>query len=121
MRYFRTMKRIVYLLSILCWLGCRPEATKPPPVLISEEKMILMLTEIHLAEGKVSKLNLRSVDSSKKAYNALEARIMKKYATDTSVYRQSYRYYLARPEAFNEMYKKVVQALEAKEKSGNLN
>ena len=61
------------------------------------------------------------VDSSKKVFANMEARIMKKYQTDTLTYRQSYRYYMANPERFNEIYKKVIQSLEAREKSGKLN
>lgn len=111
------MKQIVIFL-LLTITACSPAAVKKPSDLIEEGKMIKILADIHLAEGRVSKLNLQSNDSSQMIYQVLEKRIFKKYQIDTTAYRQSYRYYLSQPDDFNEIYKKVVKDLEAREKSG---
>lgn len=79
-----------------------------------------VLTDIHIAEARVSTLSLRSLDSSLLVFNRLEKQIWKKHAIDTSVYRASYNYYVERPDDLNAIYKIVNEKIEKREKKKNI-
>ena len=101
----------------LLWLlfACGPNAengTERPDNLVDEDRMVAILTEVHLNEAKVGKLNLRSSDSSNLVYKRLERQLLKKYDVDTSAYSRSYIYYASHPEAMERLYKRVVEKLQ---------
>ncbi len=112
------MTRPISLLTIaLLWLffSCGPNqdnGTDRPDNLVDEDKMVAILTEIHLTEAKVSKLNLRSIDSSNLVYKRLERQLLRKYNVDTSAYSRSYIYYASHPEAMERVYKRIVEKLQ---------
>lgn len=112
------MTRPIYLLLPgLLWLllACGPNAengTDRPDNLVDEDKMVAILTEVHLNEAKVAKLILRSSDSSNLVYKQLERQLLKKYDVDTSAYSKSYIYYASHPEAMQRVYKRVVDKLQ---------
>ncbi|WP_229201705.1 DUF4296 domain-containing protein [Arsenicibacter rosenii] len=89
-----------------------------PDNLIPPDKMADVLTEIHLAESRVSRLNLRSLDSSNLVYQRLEGQIFKKFAVDTSAYRKSYAYYSSHPVELEGVYKQVTEKLQKKIDAG---
>ncbi len=105
------MKTKVTLLALL-WalLACTDDADRPDG-LIPPEKMVLILRDVHLGEQQVSQLGLRSQDSSLVVFQTLERRIYKKYGYDTAAYRRSYLYYAARPEAYQQIYRAVIDSL----------
>ena len=92
----------------------------PPGDLIPQEKMAEILTEIHVAEARVTHLQLRSQDSSIFVYDKLQKMIWKKNKVDTSLYRKSYTYYTSHPGLLAEIYDKVEENLEVREKKKNI-
>lgn len=101
----------------LLWLlfACGPNqenGTDRPDNLVDEDKMVAILTEIHLTEAKVSKINLRSSDSSNLVYKQLERQLLRKYGVDTSAYSKSYIYYASHPEAMERIYRRIVDKLQ---------
>ncbi len=92
---------VSYLSSLLCVVGlltaCTDLDEKQPDNLIPESKMAAVLTDIHLAEARVSRLGLGSLDSSTLVYKRLEKQIFQKHKVDTSAYSKSYQYYSASP------------------------
>lgn len=73
-----------------------------------------ILTEVHLAEARISRVNLRSVDSSQIAYKHLEDKIFKKFGVDTATYRKSYIFYSSHPANMEAIYKQVTEKLQKK-------
>lgn len=108
------MKQIILLLSVLV-LACG--SSEKPENLLPEEKMVDILTEVHLAESKISNMHLGGYDSSMVIYNYLEKKILKKYATDTGAYHASYHYYVKETEKYAEIYKQVQERLEKAQKT----
>ena len=112
-------------LIILLWLpvslmaGCSSEE-KVPTDIISEAKMSDVLTEIHIAEARISKLQLRSIDSSIILFNKIKDDIWKKYKMDSLSYQTSYDYYVTHPKQMKTIYSKVTENLEKREKSKNI-
>ncbi|MBC8153645.1 MAG: DUF4296 domain-containing protein, partial [Bacteroidetes bacterium] len=107
----------LWLLACLLTWACQPpgnDRTLQPDNLIPADKMAQILTEVHLAESRVSKLGLSASDSSAMVYKRLERQIHKKLNVDTAAYNRSYTYYAANPAKLEAIYKEVVKNLEQK-------
>lgn len=113
---FLSMLGIVFLLF---GFGCTSD-DKPPKDTLSQEQMASILTDIHIAESRVTRLQLRSLDSSLMIFDKLKADIWKKYKVDTLVYRNSYSYYMTHPNQMSQIYEKVNKKIERREKSKNI-
>ncbi|QRR04273.1 DUF4296 domain-containing protein [Dyadobacter sandarakinus] len=109
----------LYALPALLLAGCGGDNTLPANTL-SEEQMSNILADIHLAESRVNRLQLRSLDSSLMLFNRLKSDIWKKYKVDTLAYRESYNYYMTHPEVMTRIYEKVGKKIEQREKSSNI-
>lgn len=112
MPHFRPYRLLVWFLSLLGLLtAC--ETDSQPDNLIDTSKMASILTDVHLAESRVSRLGMGSVDSSNLVYKRLESRILRKHGVDTSTYETSYVYYSSHPREMEIIYKQVVAKLES--------
>lgn len=109
------MRTILWMLGLVI-LSCSKKVEIPNDVM-DKEKMAAILTEIHLAEARVAKFNLRSMDSSVVVFNKLQQEIWKKYETDSSYYKKSYAFYATHPEILNEVYQIVKENLEMTDSS----
>lgn len=98
------------------WLAtaCTNPTDRKPDGLIDEGKMASILTEVHIAEARVGRLSLTSIDSSQMAYKHLETKIFKKFGVDTSAYRKSYIFYSSHPADMEVIYKQVTDNLQKK-------
>ncbi|WP_082217469.1 DUF4296 domain-containing protein [Dyadobacter psychrophilus] len=110
---------IRFLIVMLLFTGCVTDEKQPEDTM-SEEQMATILTDIHLAESRVNRLQLRSLDSSLMIFNQLKSDIWKKYKVDTVAYRKSYDYYMTRPEMMTRIYEKVNKNVEIREKTNNI-
>jgi hypothetical protein len=105
--------RQLWSLLLLSWLltACTAPEDERPDNLLSEDQMANILTEVHLAEARVSRLSLRSIDSSNLAYKHLESQIFKRFNVDTAAYRKSYIFYSSHPADMEVIYKQVTEKL----------
>lgn len=78
--------------------------------------MASILTEVHLAEARVSKMAVGSADTSALLFKRLHTNTLTKYDVDTASYTQSFVYYSARPEKLAKIYEQVLDKLKAIEK-----
>ena len=101
---------------IMLMTACRNPTVEAPKNLIPEDKMAQILTEIHLAEARVTKLNRISQDTNRLIYKHLEKQIFQKFKVDTAVYSTSYTYYASNPEQFAAIYKQVTKKLQQRKK-----
>lgn len=115
------MRRNLFLTclrSLLPMIGllaaCTDLDDKQPDNLIPESQMAAVLTEIHLAEARVSRLGLGSMDSSNMVYKRLERQIFQKFKVDTSAYSKSYVYYSSHPLQMEAIYKQITENLKKK-------
>jgi hypothetical protein len=105
-----------YLFVFLFLLGCKFKLDQQPDNLVSKDKMIAILAEIHMTEGKINNLNIQSSDTTQFIYRKMEAEIFKKNKVDTADYYKTYKYYLVNAEEFSDMYKDVVKIIKAQNK-----
>ena len=82
--------------------------------------MASILADIHVAESRVTKLQLKSLDSSLMIFGKLKADIWKKYKVDTLNYRNSYSFYMTHPKQMAEIYEKVNKKIEVREKTKSI-
>ncbi|GAB4014855.1 DUF4296 domain-containing protein [Spirosoma koreense] len=106
----------LWSLLVGMWLAvaCTAPEDQRPDGLIEEAKMANILTEVHLAEARISRLGLSSIDSSNIAYKHLETQIFKKFGVDTASYRKSYIFYSSHPKMMETIYKQVTEKLSSK-------
>ena len=106
----------LWSLLLTGWLVvcCTAPEDKKPEGLFAKERMVDILTEVHLAEARVTKLNLGDLDSSKIAYKHLESKILQKFKVDTAAYRSSYIFYASHPRDMEAIYLQVTKNLEKK-------
>ncbi|UZD22550.1 DUF4296 domain-containing protein [Algoriphagus halophytocola] len=109
------MKRLL-IPFVCCLLLGSCESSKRPEGLLSEDKMVNVLIDIHLTEGIVSSLPV-AYDSSKVLYSLLEKDILKKHQVEDSVFTQSMLYYLQDPSNMEDIYARVVDSLVVRESS----
>jgi hypothetical protein len=109
-----------YLVVLLNLLGCGSEET-PPRDLVPEDKMAAILADVHLAEARVSRMQLQSLDSSKLVFNQLQQQIWKKHQVDTLRYKESYAFYTTHPQYMTRIYDQVLKKIEIREKKNNIN
>ncbi len=112
MSFLKSLLHTVWLLVLCTGLSCSTGSGKEPENLIDEDKMVKVLTDVHLAEAKISKLGLRTSDSSTIVYKRLERDIFRKWAVDTAAYTQSYIYYSSDPEKLTRIYEQVTKNLQ---------
>ncbi|ARK11556.1 DUF4296 domain-containing protein [Fibrivirga algicola] len=104
----------VWLCLSLLLVQCNSGSTElgaEPANLVDEEKMANILTEIHLAEARVSKMAIPSTDTSTLLFKRLQSQTLKKFDVDTASYTKSFIYYSARPAKLAKIYEQVVEKL----------
>jgi hypothetical protein len=102
--------RTLAIILTLTALGCK----STPKGVLSEEKMIEVLTEIHIAEGRLKTVNIFS-DSAKKMAPVLYHQIYQEQQVTAEEFKKSYDYYQQNPKQFEAMIDKVIIELSKKE------
>lgn len=99
------------LLSLWLLVACTTPEDAQPDNLIPETQMATILTQIHIAESRVSRIGLTTSDSSNVVYKRLEKQIFRQLQVDTSAYTKSYIYYSSHPRQMETIYKQVAENL----------
>ena len=107
------MKSRIFLLIFLL-TAC--DSNDKPEDLIAEDKMGMVLAEIHLLESQVNDLHLGNGDSSLVVYQKLKVDLLKRYGLDSAKFNKSHKYYIMNPELLKNVYVKVKSNLEIKKK-----
>lgn len=105
--------RIIVLFIVLVSCG----GNEKPEDLLSEDKMVEILVDIHLAEGFVQSLSI-PYDSSKVLYPILERQIFEKHGIADSVYINSLEHYLLDAAKMEYLYERTIDSLTIREKIG---
>lgn len=107
------MKRILILfLLLISAAGCDPDAV--PSGVLSEDKMVNVLIDIQLTEGKVSALPI-PYDSSQVLYSLMEKDIFLKHGVEDSVFVNSMLFYLEDAKKMDRIYSRVIDSLVVRE------
>ncbi len=107
-RFFQYLSK---LLSLWLLAACTAPEDAQPDNLIPETRMADILTQIHIAEARVSRIGLATSDSSNIVYKRLEKQIFRQLKVDTSAYTKSYIHYSSHPRQMERIYKLVTENL----------
>lgn len=108
----------IFILLSFCLLSLAScNSSNKPAALLSKDKMVEVLIDVHLTEGLSSAMPV-SFDSSRVLYNLLEKDVFLKHAVSDSVFTQSMLYYLRDPADMEQIYSRVVDSLMVRESSG---
>lgn len=107
-------RSVVVLLSFILLFGLSQCSEKKPEKVLSEAEMVAILTDIYLAEEKVSRLSIR-YDSMKAVFPYFESRIYEKFGVSDSLLTRSFQYYLQHPDKLDGIYTAVIDSLNLKE------
>ena len=83
-----------------------------PENLLDQDRMVNIMTDIHLIEAEINNIHLQHQDSSVFMYQKLKVKMLKKYNTDTSVFNASFKYYVLNPDKMKPIYAEVKKKLE---------
>lgn len=104
------------LILIVWMLGACGESRVPDGVL-SEDKMVEVLIDIHMAEGYVSSFPIH-YDSSRRLYPLFETEVFRKHQVPDSVFVESLVYYMRDTRLMNRIYARTIDSLSVIEKIG---
>ncbi len=114
----KLVKKYIYglFLAILV-VSCSTPKVEIPKMVIDKEKMVSILTDLHLAEA-AGTLNFTNKDTSKLIAANYNEFIFKNHNTTKVEFMKSYNYYVSHPEELNSVYDGVL--MELSKMQGNL-
>lgn len=107
----RTKKNFFILLIALAFFSCSKPPVEKPENLIREDKMIDMLTDIHLAEASFNNRRHRDSLVMKSSSADFYYSILNKYQVPDSVFEKSFVFYASQPRKFEKMYRQTMNKL----------
>lgn len=104
--------RIILLVFALTACG----SDDKPNDLIAEDKMAVILSDIHVLESQVNDMHIVNTDTALLVYQKLKVKTLKQYGIDSVNFNRSLRYYIANPAYLKDIYVNVKKLLEEKKK-----
>ena len=88
-----------------------------PKGIIERDKMVNLIVDVHIIDGTIYNINEPTSDSLYKYGNDRYNKLFKSYQTDSTQFKNSFKYYSKQPEVMLEMYTDVNARLQAKNDS----
>ena len=95
------------LLTFFIITSCDSEINED---IVSKEKMVKILIDMHLAEEAIENLSYDK-DTLEALFARKEQEILKKYSISEELYRKSYSYYFFEPEELDKVYAVMLDSL----------
>ena len=108
---------LLFFSALLFLFACK--WAKTPDGILPEDKMINVMTAIHIVDGSLYNLNAPNTDSLYKYGYGRYVMLFKRYHTDSAQFKTSLRYYTKHPDQLEAMYNQIVKNLQDKADSVN--
>jgi Na+/phosphate symporter len=96
-------------LFVLCTsCGTEEKQTEIPPNILPKEKMVQVITDVHIAEAEA---NLRTLPDSTSKETISFQKIFEKNSISKQQYEESLTFYVDHPKLLNEIYEEVLNEL----------
>jgi len=105
------MKKVLLLFFTIVLTSCSKKQVVVPEDVISRDTMIVILSEIHLAEASIQVLSVDMNDSTQNAAYGLYRYIFQKHKITDADFKRSFDFYQSNPAYFHEMYNDVITRL----------
>nr|WP_262914622.1 DUF4296 domain-containing protein [Pontibacter vulgaris] len=100
-------------------LGCQKQTPKPPENLVTKEKMVQILADVHEAEARIeSKMNYP--DTAMMTFNHAQKLILKKHGVSEKKFRDTYDYYLEHLVEMDKLYEIIIDTLSVRESKAKI-
>jgi hypothetical protein len=109
------MNRLFYLAVLGVLAACVGRSEKPPPGIMSKEKMVEFLIDLQLTDSKINSLRIPD-DTVWKFYDQVREGIYRKHNIDDSTFLKSMSYYIYTVKQMEEIYNAVVDSLSLRER-----
>ncbi|MEP0986895.1 DUF4296 domain-containing protein [Ekhidna sp.] len=106
--------RNIFLTALVIVFACSD--SEVPQDLISQNKMVKVMIEIHLLEAKINNTPIDPSDSTQAVYDHYEELLFKDLGINQDQYERSFNYYVDNPNQFEKIYTAVVDTLMEREK-----
>lgn len=107
------MRKFAILWMIMGMLGCsKTDVSDPPKGLISESKMVEVMTELQLADAAANVRIPSDMPQREKQKNLYLQAILNKYQISSQDFWNSYQYYLEKTELMDTVYAQVLTRLD---------
>ena len=100
---------IMILLGLSC---CRKK--KAPEGILSQDEMVAVMSELYVAEQKISMLGVKR-DSLALIFDVMKEKVFAKAGVTDSVFRKSINYYMDHPQEMETVYTSLVDSLNLRE------
>ncbi len=94
-------------LCILVGISCNSPTERPSDI-IDPDKMVLVLTDVHLTEGAKTG---RQIMGDTLRVETYYQKVFNKYGTTLAQFNKSYAYYTKHPTEMNSIYEQVIESL----------
>ncbi|MET3540945.1 hypothetical protein ABID22_001659 [Pontibacter aydingkolensis] len=108
------MKTLFYILFCFSLFACGQKQTKVPDNLLSRDKMVQVLADIHIAESQVESKVIYP-DTALMSFNFREKEIFEEHGVTEQEFRSTYQYYLDNLKQMDELYEIIVDTLSLRE------
>jgi len=108
---------LLFFSALLFLFACKWD--KAPQGILPEDKMINVMTAMHIVDGSIFNINAPNADSLYKYGYGRYVVLFKKYHTDSGQFKKSLRYYTQHPDELETMYTQIVKNLQDKTDSVN--
>lgn len=109
------MRNFLLIVVFGGFLSCQSE-NETPAGIVSKDKMISFLIDLHIAEARINDLSLRR-DSAEAFFKQVEDSLyIKNGIPHDSIYQKSYEYYLRDVNGLDAIYSAVVDSLSLRER-----
>lgn len=109
------MKKVFLILITLAVVGCSSKENIPEK-LLTKQQMIMLLIDMHISEGKAFAMNVPQ-DSSKILSAIFGNEVLQKHNISEAVFIENYNYYLLEIEDMSYIYRAVVDSLNYRQKT----
>jgi len=101
---------------LMLFVGIACSKQEIPEGILSEDKMVEVLIDIHLAEGMVSSFPIH-YDSSRLLYPYFENEVFLKHDIADTVFKKSLEYYMLDIKTMDRIYARTIDSLHVVEKA----
>jgi hypothetical protein len=99
------------LLFVLTTASCSKHQELIPDTVLKRDKLVLILSDMHMLEAQAQMSNYNQNDSTKLIVASAYKAVFLKNKVDAKQFQRSYEYYQVRPELMSEIYKEVLTEL----------
>lgn len=107
---------LVFLLLSL--LACSPPEVSVPVGIIPRDSMVMIMTDIHIAEAALQLRDLGRNDTLRLEAYGRYRYIFEKYGVTRARFNESFTWYSNNPHLFHEMYEQVIDRLNVMQAKG---